>query len=61
MGGWPSMLYKTYESDEDGRLIIYPSLDPPKGRAVFTLIRKLLKLVSAEGIKGMTGERGEQQ
>lgn len=54
------MSYKTYESDENGRLIIFPSLYPPRDKGIFTLLRKLIRLVSSENVKGRSGEHGEQ-
>jgi dihydrodipicolinate synthase/N-acetylneuraminate lyase len=55
-----SMSYKTYESDADGRLVIYPALYPPKRRGIVHLFKKLAKLVSPENVKGRLGDRGVQ-
>ncbi len=55
-----NMSYKTYESDEDGRLIIYPALYPPREKGIFNLFKKLVKLISpfSEKVKGRLGNRG---
>ncbi len=53
------MSYKTYESDNDGRLIIYPSLYPPKDKGIFNLLRKLIKIVTHENVKDGLSRRGE--
>ncbi len=55
------MSYKTYESDENGRLIIYPALYPPKHKGMFNLFRKFIRLVSSENVKDRLGDRAEQQ
>lgn len=53
------MSYKTYESDNDGRLFIYPALYPPRDRGIFNLFRKLIKIVSSEIGKGRLLDRGK--
>ncbi len=47
------MLYKTYESDRDGKLVICPSLEPPKRK----LFRRLARFVFSFGRKE-DGKRG---
>jgi hypothetical protein len=53
-------VYKTYESDTDGRVVIYPALYPPKHRGIVHLFRKLVRLVAPENVKGRLGDQGEQ-
>jgi len=53
------MSYKTYESDNDGRLIIYPALYPPRDRGIFNLFKKLIKIVSPKNGKGRLADRGK--
>jgi hypothetical protein len=54
-----SMSYKTYESDKDGRLTIYPALYPPRDKGIFNLFKKLIKIVSHENGKGRLVDRGK--
>lgn len=53
------MPYKTFESDNDGRLFIYPALYPPRDRGIFNLLKKLIKIVSPENGKGRLPDRGK--
>ncbi len=55
------MSYKTFESDENGRLIICPSLYPPRDKGILNLLRKLIRLASPENVKDRSGDRDEQQ
>ena len=53
------MSYKTYESDNDGRLTIYPALYPPRDRGIFKLFKKLIKIVSPQTGKVRLVDRGK--
>ncbi len=53
-----SVPYKTYESDKDGRLIVYPSLYPPKDKGIFNLFKRLVRLISPEKFKDRLTDRG---
>ncbi len=54
-----SMSYKTYESDNDGRLTIYPALYPPRDRGIFKLFKKLIKIASPQNGKARIVDRGK--
>ncbi len=53
------MSYKTYESDNDGRVIIYPALYPPRDKGIFNLIKKLMKIFTHETGQERLGDRGK--
>jgi hypothetical protein len=53
-------VYKTYESDTDGRVVIYPALYPQRRSGIVNLFKKLVKLVSPENVKGRIADRGGQ-
>lgn len=37
------MAHRTFETDKNGRLMIYPSLDGPKPKGIFNNLKILLK------------------
>jgi hypothetical protein len=53
-------VYKTYESDTDGRVVIYPALYPPRRSGIVDLFKKLVKIVSPENVKGRFADRSGQ-
>jgi len=56
-----SVPYRTYESDKDGRLIVYPALYPPKDKGIFNLFKNLVRLILPEKFKKQAKDRGRDR